>query len=66
MFLVNTKQEWQQKGMKKLGFYFTDEEIKNHKNGFIGERQGIRCYLTEYIDTSREKFNEKIKQNNDI
>jgi hypothetical protein len=59
MFLVQTLQEWRSKRIKKLGFDFTEDELANHKDGFIGEKMGMKCYLSEFIESKRVEFNEK-------
>lgn len=50
MYQFHSKQIWLSKTMKKLGFDFTEEEIDSAIDGFIGERMGIKCYVTYLIE----------------
>lgn len=54
MFQIHSKQVWLSKIMKTLGFNFTEEKIDNAIDGLIGERMGIKCYVTKLIECNKK------------
>ena len=68
LYLVFNRNEWELHRLAKSGFDFTDEELEAgliHSEGYLGQRNGVGCYIINPLTQSlRDKGEIGLWKNN--